>query len=270
MNKIPLKITNDKLHFSKGVETKSKLSPKEKKKLAEASKGFESILTSMMLKSMTKANGGLLGKDNYGGDVLDVLFEGEIAKMISETKGLGIADKIYQNVTGEKLSKAKNISKKNSFISIPAKFNNTNSVEKKNVPSLERLGKYDHLIQKAAKKFNINEKLIKSVILTESAGKSDAISKTKAKGLMQLMDSTATEMGVDNPWDPEQNIYGGTKYLSHLLKTYEGNTELALAAYNAGPGNVNKYGGVPPFKETQNYIKRVTNYLNILDGENEY
>ena len=130
---------------------------------------------------------------------------------------------------------------------------------------MKRIGEYEDMIEAASKKFGIDKKLIQSVILTESAGKADAKSRANAKGLMQLMDSTATDMGVNNPWNPEENINGGTKYLSKLLAKYGGDTDMALAAYNAGPGNVKKYNGIPPFKETQNYIKRVNNYLNLLD-----
>ena len=73
-------------------------------------------------------------------------------------------------------------------------------------------------------------------------------------------------MGVKNVWDPKENIYGGTKYLGQMLRQYNGDVKLSLAAYNAGPGNVNKYGGVPPFKETENYISRVLSYYNYLNG----
>lgn len=271
MNNIDLKISNPNVHFKKGIDPISRFNPDEKKKLAKASKEFESMLTGMMIKSMTKTTDGLFGKDNYGGDVLDVLFETEISKFITESQGMGVADKIYNSLTGEKLSELREISKEKSIAPImntDKKLDTAKKINKEvkpNAKALDRIQKYDDLIDSASKKFNVDKQLIKSVILTESAGKVNAKSQANAKGLMQLMDSTATEMGVNNPWNPKENIDGGTKYLSKMLAQYDGDTDLALAAYNAGPGNVNKYKGIPPFKETQNYVKRVNNYLNILD-----
>ena len=126
-----------------------------------------------------------------------------------------------------------------------------------------RLGNFQNIISKAAEMFGIPEELIKSVITVESAGKADAKSGAGAKGLMQLMDGTAKDLGVSNSFDPYQNIMGGAKYLKMMLDRYEGDLELALAAYNAGPGNVDKYNGVPPFTETRNYVKKVQYYNDI-------
>ena len=271
MEGLNLKITKDNVHFTKGMDIANKFDTKDKSKLAKASKEFESILTSMMIKSMTKTTDGLFGKDNYGGDVLDVLFETEISNFITNKQGMGVAEQIYRNITGEELPKSISFDKEKRA---SIKFENLPSIsaEKKaeinskiNSKAFERIQNYKDYIDQASDKFNIEPNLIKSVILTESAGKVNAESKAKAKGLMQLMDSTATDMGVRNPWNPKENIFGGTKYLSKMLKEFDGDRDLALAAYNAGPGNVKKYGGIPPFKETQAYIKRVNNYLNILD-----
>jgi soluble lytic murein transglycosylase-like protein len=109
---------------------------------------------------------------------------------------------------------------------------------------------------------NIDADLLASVVRAESGGQVKAVSRTGAKGLMQLMPGTASEMGVADAFRPEQNIAGGTAYLDSLLTRYHDNVALALAAYNAGPGAVDKYRGVPPYRETQAYVARVIREFN--------
>ena len=121
---------------------------------------------------------------------------------------------------------------------------------------------YDHIIREAAELYKVDVALIRSVVQAESSFNPLALSRVGAMGLMQLMPNTADALDVENPFDPRENIMAGTRLLKDLLKQHKGNIKLTLASYNAGPGNVRKYGGrVPPFKETRNYVKRITSLI---------
>ena len=121
---------------------------------------------------------------------------------------------------------------------------------------------YSHYIQKAAQKYEIEPELIHAVIRTESNGNHRAVSRKGAMGLMQLMPSTANDMNVGNPFNPEENIDGGTKYLRYLLEKFNGNLTLAVAAYNSGPTTVERYGNIPPIAETRQYVNKVFTFYN--------
>jgi hypothetical protein len=129
----------------------------------------------------------------------------------------------------------------------------------------KRLAKYAPLIQSAAKRHNVPIELICGVILQESGGNARARSHCGAKGLMQLMPATARRFGVKNSYDPAQNIEGGVKYLRYLIDRFDGDLELVCAGYNAGEGNVSKYGNkIPPFRETRNYVPAVLGYTRAM------
>lgn len=119
---------------------------------------------------------------------------------------------------------------------------------------------FEEVLQEAAMEHGLEPELLKAVIKAESGFNPRAVSRAGAKGLMQLMDSTARGLGVQDPFDPAQNVHGGALYLRRLLDRY-GDIRLALAAYNAGTGAVDRYGSIPPFRETQAYVPKVLKYL---------
>ena len=121
---------------------------------------------------------------------------------------------------------------------------------------------FEGLIKEAAELHGVDPSLIRAVMQTESKFDPNTVSPNGAKGLMQLMPAIAKELGVVDPFDPRENIMGGAKYLKQLLDAHRGNVSLTLASYNAGPGNVKRFGGVPPFKETRDYVRKVKGLLD--------
>lgn len=266
------------------MQKQSALSSEKKAEFAKAARGFESMFMNMMFKEMKKNIKGNFGEEeggdmSFGADTLegytDMAFTDQLSNIGS---GIGIAEKIYQQLTnGEKLNthtefvpktlhQMKQLLQKRA-IANPQKTNANDEIAVGDtfIDRLQsRLSNYQDTIALAAKKYDVPEGLIKAVIGAESAGRNTARSGAGAKGLMQLMDGTAKDLGVSDSYNPIQNIMGGTKYLRQMLDKFGGNKELALAAYNSGPGNVDKYNGIPPFNETKSYVKRVKKYEQIL------
>lgn len=249
--------------------TQNKLDEKSKLKLQRVVKDFEAIMVGYLLKSMRSSQMDSDGfGENYGGDMLEGVFDGELAKHISQNSSFGLGEMLYLQLTGEALPKQKpvdrivkneTVAKKEIEINKPENFIN------KPVDSIKnRIQNYENIINQAATKHRVDSTLIKAVIASESAGKVNAKSPKNAKGLMQMIDSTASEMGVKDVWNPVENIDGGTKYLAKMLKEFQYDVKLALAAYNAGPGAVEKHSGVPPYKETKDYIEKVMNFINYF------
>lgn len=146
--------------------------------------------------------------------------------------------------------------------SASAKIGNGNfSTVLNSAVSAQKSTNLDAIFQEASEKYGVPVNLLKAVAKAESNFNASAKSSCGAMGIMQLMPATAKSLGVANPYDAEQNIMGGAKFLGQLLKRFDGNTKLAVAAYNAGPGSVIKYSGVPPYKETQNYVVKVMGYM---------
>ena len=159
----------------------------------------------------------------------------------------------------------------NSFAQFPdADFQKIldSTVQNKKSPNSISRTEIDNLISKYANKNGLDEDFVKAVINQESGFNPNATSHCGAMGLMQLMPATAQGLGVENAYDAEQNIEGGTKYLKGLMDRFGNDKQLALAAYNAGPNAVKKYGGIPPYAETQNYVKKVLSKYDTYKGAN--
>jgi soluble lytic murein transglycosylase-like protein len=137
------------------------------------------------------------------------------------------------------------------------------------VAPIEARHAYDDFVAEAAGLYKLDPHMIRAVMQAESGFNALAVSPVGALGLMQLMPAVAEELGATDPLDPRQNILAGSRYLRQLLDAHRGNVRLALASYNAGPGNVAKYGAIPPFKETQNYVRKVTALLSVARAQTD-
>lgn len=244
------------------ISTNAVTDDASKAKLQKAAKDFESLFVGYMLKGMrsTIPKSGT-EKDEFGGDMMEGMFDMEFAKYISNNSNLGLGEMLYKKLTGEDLPKAA-AHQSYRLPSIPAQTANASGTKAASQPVApsasvqKRIESYSDTIQAASQKYGVNPNLIKAVMASESGGKPNAQSSKNAKGLMQLIDSTAADMGVQNVWNPQQNIFGGAKYLKQMLDKFQGDLPSAVASYNAGPAAVEKQGGVPAIKETKDYVSK--------------
>lgn len=254
----------------------------EKKRLYKISKEMESLFLYQVLKAMRKSIpemdkekrlglGGGMGKDVYM-----QMFDQELAVRMAGINDKSIASIIYNSlekalekqlgVEDKEPSGTKGILPAKRYIKIRADDISALPVRAGSMDAVgsdNRLPRYGHIIREVSQKYRLNPALIESVIIAESNGDPTAVSRANAKGLMQLTDTTATEMGVRDIFNPEENIEGGARYLRHLIDRF-GDIKKALAAYNAGPEAVKRYGGVPPYPETKQYIRTV---LSAVGGK---
>jgi Rod binding domain-containing protein len=274
----------------------------EKARLKKATREFESLVIYEMLKTMRKTvPESAFSKDaplagGMGKDIFTQMFDMKLAQKVATGGKSSISDILYsqmeklveaqygagdEEVEIKPLGKAEKSAtelRPHNFIEVPGRFKQVQ--EKELNPSLRALDSnnpdktvrditrnYGRYIRRAAHKNDLDSALILSVIKVESGGRASAVSPAGAKGLMQLADSTAQQYGVTKVFDPRQNIEAGSQYLRDLIDRF-GDLKLALAAYNAGPGNVDKYGGLPPFRETEAYVDNVIKNMTALTDTN--
>lgn len=235
-------------------------------KLKATCQDFESILVSYMLKSMRGAGASSdLVEKNMGEKIFTDMLDDEYAKLASRTSRLGLADLLYRQLSSDARGATEAEGALHELQNEANRAKNPIQNYQTPVPLAEapsgeavrRVAQYNSLINVASRDNGVDPNLVRGMILRESLGVPHAVSSAGAKGLMQLMDTTAGELGVTDPFDPAQNIAGGTKYLKLMLDRFNGNEEFALASYNAGPGTVETHKGIPPYPETQTYVESV-------------
>ncbi len=225
-------------------------------KLKQACRGFEAIMVEQMLNEMEKTVKDPLLKNNAPNDIYRYMYVDALSRKIAQDSPFGIGKLLFDSLKEYVEYKQKlpeNLQLK------PLKRDVDGIKLKKMDEKTRKL--IDDAVKKASRKYGVPEKLIYGIIKAESDFNPAAVSTAGAIGLMQLMPETALEMGVKHLWDVKENILGGVRYLSSLIRRFK-NYKLAIAAYNAGPAAVSRFNGIPPYKETQEYVKKVLAYVD--------
>jgi len=243
----------------------------QEKKAWKAACDFEAIFVRQLLKEMSTAKDPLMGEDSeVAQDIYQDMYHTQMADTISKNSGLGMARMLYPQILRqsgmEGIPQMRPDRVPDRVLRAYAAKSKTAATPPDSLPDADdpREAYLRSLTSKASQATGVSESLLRSVIQVESGGKATAISSKGAQGLMQLMPDTARSLGVTRPHDPEQSVMGGARYLAQMLERYNGDEIKALAAYNAGPGNVDKFGGVPPFAETQGYVRKVQAWRSRL------
>jgi Rod binding domain-containing protein len=224
---------------------------------------FESLFTSMMLKAMRKTVGeSSLIPESMGEKIYTGMLDDEYAKLMSMQGTLGLSDLIEKELRRDESNAESPADLQMPVWMLDERLIPSGTAPRRQPSSdyeqlSQRVEQWSDLITQAAQDNSIDRSLVAAMIAQESGGNQYAVSRAGAKGLMQLMDSTAGTLGVTSSFDPQQNIQGGARYLRNLLDKFDGNERLALASYNAGPAAVEKYKGIPPYRETQDYVRSV-------------
>ena len=222
--------------------------------LKKACRGFEAIMIEKMLESMNKTipEDPLL-KNNAQNSIYKSMYINALSKKIADRSQFGLGNLLFNSLK-DYINYKKHRTKSLNPLKADIEFKSLNN----NSSDMMRIKK---IVDEASKKYSVPKKLIYGIIKAESNFDPNALSKVGAAGLMQLMPQTALDMGVENIWNVRENVMGGVKYISSLINRFK-NEKMAIAAYNAGPSNVKKYKGIPPFKETKNYVKKVLAYVD--------